>query len=108
MASQKYEVLNISGGKDSTAMYLLAFRELGVAATPVFADTGNEHPITVEYVNTLAERTGGPTVRTVQADFTASSRHGGARCARSGLRWVCHRLWLIVPSKHCSPLAYPS
>lgn len=67
--NQKYEVLNVSGGKDSTAMYLVAL-ERGVEFTPVFADVGNEHPITLDYIEALPERTGGPPVRTVRADFS--------------------------------------
>ena len=64
------EILNISGGKDSTAMYLVAL-EQGVDFLPVFADTGNEHPATLDYVHELAARTGGPAVRTVKADLSA-------------------------------------
>ena len=62
-------VLNVSGGKDSTAMYLLAM-ERGVTFLPVFADTGNEHEVTLDYVRTLGERTGGPEVVTVMADLS--------------------------------------
>lgn len=61
-------ILNVSGGKDSTAMYLLAL-ERKVEFEPVFCDTGNEHEWTLEYVNTLHEKTGGPKVRTLKADF---------------------------------------
>lgn len=62
-------VLSVSGGKDSTAMYLLAL-EREVPFTAVFADVGNEHPATLEYVARLAERTGGPKVVTVRADLS--------------------------------------
>lgn len=34
------------------------------------ADTGNEHELTLEYVSRLHERTGGPRVEIVRADFT--------------------------------------
>jgi len=34
-------VLSISGGKDSTAMWIYAVKEMGVEVIPVFADTGN-------------------------------------------------------------------
>lgn len=61
-------IINVSGGKDSTAAYLLAL-ERGVPFRAVFADTGNEHPATYEYVASLHERTGGPAVETVRADF---------------------------------------
>lgn len=61
-------VLSISGGKDSTAMWILATREMGAEVTPVFADTGHEHPLTYDYVEYL-ERELGP-IRRVKADFT--------------------------------------
>jgi 3'-phosphoadenosine 5'-phosphosulfate sulfotransferase (PAPS reductase)/FAD synthetase len=61
-------VVNVSGGKDSTATYLLAL-ESGRDFRAVFADTGNEHELTYEYVARLHERTGGPKVEWVRADF---------------------------------------
>lgn len=63
-------VLSISGGKDSTAMYLLAL-EWGRPFRAVFADTGNEHEWTVDYVNALHEKTGGPKVETFYRQYTA-------------------------------------
>ncbi|WP_018869522.1 phosphoadenosine phosphosulfate reductase family protein [Thioalkalivibrio sp. ALgr3] len=60
-------IVSISGGKDSTALRLLAI-ERGVEHVAVFADTGHEHPDTYEYVDYLEEATG-PIVR-VRADFT--------------------------------------
>ncbi len=68
-------VVSVSGGKDSTAVYLLAI-ESGRPFRAVFADTGNEHELTYEYIARLHERTGGPKVETVRADFTADlARH---------------------------------
>lgn len=61
-------IVNVSGGVDSTACYLLAL-ERGKPFRAVFADTGNEHGITLEYINSLARKTGGPEVQTVRADF---------------------------------------
>lgn len=61
-------VFSYSGGKDSTAMYLLGM-EQGWDFLPVFADTGNEHEITYDYVRDLPARTGGPEIRWVKADF---------------------------------------
>ena len=63
-------VVSVSGGKDSTATYLLAMEQTGGDFDAVFADTGNEHPYTYEYVARLHERTGGPKVQTVKADFS--------------------------------------
>ncbi|MFK1437570.1 phosphoadenosine phosphosulfate reductase family protein [Pseudomonas aeruginosa] len=62
-------LVSVSGGKDSTAVYLLAI-ESGRPFRAVFADTGNEHDATYEYVARLHERTGGPKVETVRADFS--------------------------------------
>lgn len=62
-------LISVSGGKDSTATYLLAI-ERGVDFRAVFADTGNEHPATYEYVTRLHERTGGPQAEVVRADFS--------------------------------------
>ncbi|HBO1242466.1 DUF3577 domain-containing protein [Pseudomonas aeruginosa] len=62
-------LVNASGGKDSTATYLLAL-ESGRPFRAVFADTGNEHELTYEYIQRLHERTGGPKVEVVRADFS--------------------------------------
>ena len=70
---RKINIVNVSGGVDSTACYLLAIEErerTGEDFRAVFADTGNEHDMTIAYVNELAEKTGGPEVKTVKADFT--------------------------------------
>ena len=48
-------IVNISGGKDSTACYLLALQR-GATFRAVMADTGNEHPVTIDYAERLAER----------------------------------------------------
>lgn len=61
-------VLSISGGKDSTAMWILAVREMGTEVIPVFADTGNESPITYEYIDYLESKLG--PIRRVKADFS--------------------------------------
>lgn len=61
-------IVNISGGKDSAACYLLAV-ERGIEFRAVMCDTGNESPITIEWVDRLHERTGGPKVEIFRADF---------------------------------------
>lgn len=66
-------LLNISGGKDSTALYLLGMEladKHGFTFAAVFADTGNEHESTLDYVRDLPRLTGGPEIRWVKADFT--------------------------------------
>lgn len=68
-------LVSVSGGKDSTATYLLAI-EFGRPFRAVFADTGNEHEAVYEFIAQLPARTGGPVVETVRADFTADlARH---------------------------------
>lgn len=62
-------LVSVSGGKDSTACYLLAI-ESGRPFRAVFADTGNEHDAVYEYIANLSKLTGGPVVETVRADFS--------------------------------------
>ena len=61
--------ISISGGKDSTALYLMML-ERGRKFQPIFCDTDNEHESTYDYVRTLSERTGGPKIKWLRADFT--------------------------------------
>lgn len=68
---KRKDVVSCSGGKDSTATYLLALERTGGDFLAVFADTGNEHPAVYEYLAELPRRTGGPEIRTVRADFSA-------------------------------------
>jgi 3'-phosphoadenosine 5'-phosphosulfate sulfotransferase (PAPS reductase)/FAD synthetase len=63
-------VCSVSGGKDSTATYLLMVDRYGRDGFhAVFADTGNEHPVTYNYVRNMHEFCGGPKVTFVTADF---------------------------------------
>lgn len=61
-------IRSISGGKDSTATWLQT-RHLN--ATNVFCDTGNEHPITYDYIDTLEQLLGEP-VQRISADFSGA------------------------------------
>lgn len=60
-------VISVSGGKDSLAQWLLAI-ENNIGHTPVFADTGHEHPQTMDYLDYLESRLG--TIKRVKADFS--------------------------------------
>lgn len=62
-------IINISGGKDSAACYLLALKK-GIEFRAVFADTGNEHEYTYEFLEYLPKVTGGPAVEIIRADFS--------------------------------------
>ena len=65
---KKVTLVSVSGGKDSTATLLLALeREREVQG--IFADTGNEHPLTYQYLEYL-EKTLGITFHRVKADFS--------------------------------------
>lgn len=46
-------ICSVSGGKDSTALYCLMVEYYGHDFVPIFADTGNEHPVTINYVRNL-------------------------------------------------------
>ena len=65
----RQNVISVSGGKDSTALLLLAIERETENLSAVFADTGNEHPTTYEFVRYLEAETG-VAIRWVRADFT--------------------------------------
>lgn len=62
-------VASFSGGKDSTATALLALEQADARVRLVFADTGNEHELTLEYIHDYIPRALGRTVDVVRADF---------------------------------------
>jgi 3'-phosphoadenosine 5'-phosphosulfate sulfotransferase (PAPS reductase)/FAD synthetase len=63
----EYNIVSLSGGKDSTALLLLALERKTPNLQAVFADTGHEHPETYAYVQRLSETV--YPVRIVRADF---------------------------------------
>jgi 3'-phosphoadenosine 5'-phosphosulfate sulfotransferase (PAPS reductase)/FAD synthetase len=60
-------IISVSGGKDSLAQWLIA-KENNIQHISVFADTGHEHPQTMEYLDYL-ETNLGP-VKRIKADFS--------------------------------------
>lgn len=67
-ACQEHNIISVSGGKDSTALLLLAIERETENLQAVFADTGHEHQQTYDYVRYLEQATGVP-IRWVRADF---------------------------------------
>lgn len=65
----EHNIISVSGGKDSTALLLLAIERQPENLQAVFADTGHEHQQTYEYVRYLEQATGVP-IRWVRADFS--------------------------------------
>jgi 3'-phosphoadenosine 5'-phosphosulfate sulfotransferase (PAPS reductase)/FAD synthetase len=61
-------IVSVSGGKDSTALLLLAIERQTENLQAVFADTGHEHQQTYEYVQYLSEKVF--PIRTIKADFS--------------------------------------
>lgn len=61
-------LVSISGGKDSLAQWLLAI-ENGIEPVLIHAETGHEHPLTLEYLEYLESKLG--PIRRVRADFAA-------------------------------------
>lgn len=56
--NEEKHIASVSGGKDSTALLILAKIERGIDITPVFADTGHEHPETYKYLDYLETKFG--------------------------------------------------
>ena len=69
MVDIDHNIISFSGGKDSTAMLLLAIERETDNLSAVFADTGNEHEQTYDYVRYIEQATGVP-IRWVKADFS--------------------------------------
>lgn len=64
----KHNIVSVSGGKDSTALLLLAIERQTENLQAVFADTGHEHAQTYEYVQYLNDKVF--PIRTIKADFS--------------------------------------
>lgn len=78
MTDDILRIVSVSGGKDSTALYLWAIEQWGKDGfLAVFADTGNEHPVTLNYVRNLPQMANGPEIAWVKADYTEKLRGKG-------------------------------
>jgi 3'-phosphoadenosine 5'-phosphosulfate sulfotransferase (PAPS reductase)/FAD synthetase len=111
-------VVSVSGGKDSDCCYLLAL-ESGREFRAVMADVGNEHPDTYEHVARLHERTGGPKVEIVRANFDteimakrmfiANDRRIGRDYSRPGsVTYGRNRRWTNKAKRRALAALYPS
>jgi len=88
-------IASVSGGKDSTALLILAKLEREIDIIPVFADTGHEHPETYKYLDYLETKFG--EIKRVSNNFDkkiSNKRMFIARDVRTGrdksgkkLRW---------------------
>lgn len=71
-------VISVSGGKDSTATLLFALNRVARdQIIAIFCDTGNEIPVTYDYLDTLEQHLG-ITIHRLKADFSidfAAKRH---------------------------------
>lgn len=65
---QVVNVISISGGKDSTALWLHALEKETENIMPIFADTGHEHEETYKYIDYLEKELG--EITRVKADFS--------------------------------------
>ena len=72
MTQEPIAVVSISGGKDSHATALVAIERYGRSRVRlVMADTGHEHPLTMEFVRDYLPDALGIPIEIVRADFTA-------------------------------------
>lgn len=60
-------VVQFSGGKDSTALVLWAREHFGDMFTPLFCDTGWEHPLTLSYIDYINREVLGGRLVTVKS-----------------------------------------
>lgn len=89
LVNDAINVISVSGGKDSLAQWILAV-EAGVKRVVTFADTGHEHPQTIEYLDYLESKLG--PVKRVKADFT--------RLIEGKRQFIAER-WPDTLVKHC-------
>lgn len=65
----RHNIVSVSGGKDSTALLLLAIERKTENLEAWFADTGHEHQQTYDYIDYLSNKV--LPIRVIKADFSA-------------------------------------
>jgi 3'-phosphoadenosine 5'-phosphosulfate sulfotransferase (PAPS reductase)/FAD synthetase len=65
----RHNIVSVSGGKDSTALLLLAIERQTENLEAWFADTGHEHQQTYDYIDYLSNKV--LPIRVIKADFSA-------------------------------------
>jgi 3'-phosphoadenosine 5'-phosphosulfate sulfotransferase (PAPS reductase)/FAD synthetase len=65
----RHNIVSVSGGKDSTALLLLAIERQTENLQAWFADTGHEHQQTYDYIDYLSNKVW--PIKTIRADFSA-------------------------------------
>lgn len=97
-------VVSVSGGSDSTALYLLAIEQFGNDFLPVFSDTGHEHPVTVNYVRNLHHFTGGPKVQVVESVLAAGGSAAFLELAKKKKRFPSARMQFCTEHLKLAPI----
>lgn len=105
-------VISVSGGKDSTAVLLLALERCPPASVvPIFCDTGNEHQAVYDYLAYL-EQALGVTIHRLRADFSRqllAKRMFIARDVRTGRDKAGRRLrWSNKAKRRALAVMHPS
>jgi 3'-phosphoadenosine 5'-phosphosulfate sulfotransferase (PAPS reductase)/FAD synthetase len=104
MSNPGYNWVNVSGGKDSTALLLWAKEEELPNARFLFADTKNESPILYEYLDYLEEATGVKIERVETEGFLEMCKRKG-RFPSSKARFCTQELKLYPMARYMEEAA---
>lgn len=108
--AKRVHIVSVSGGKDSTATALLALDRFPDAHL-VFADTGNEHEYTYDYICDYLPKALGRPIETVRASFDAEiaiKRVFIARDSRNGRRDGRRIRWTNKAKRRALAVLHPT